>query len=166
MISAIVHATCIVCNSAGTAFGAPADAGVLITGDSGSGKSDLALRLIAMGAGLVADDSCELFKAGETLQVRAARNIRGLMEVRGVGIVAMPFVPEARIALVVATTSGNAIERLPIRRTYMPPAVLQVSGAFCPPQIAIDPRNASAPAKILAAVAAFERSLLREEALT
>ena len=55
-----IHASCIRLALAAAAFGAPRSAGVLLLGDSGSGKSDLALRLIGRGAELVADDRTEL----------------------------------------------------------------------------------------------------------
>ena len=59
-----IHASCVVCARAGAAFGVPEDAGVLLLGESGSGKSEAALRLIAIGAKLVADDRCELLFDG------------------------------------------------------------------------------------------------------
>src|SRR5947209_16703264 len=96
-----LHASCIVCARAGAAFGAPEDAGVLLLGESGAGKSDMALRLIAMGAKLIADDRCELCFDGESLRARAPRALAGLIELRGVGILALPFAIEARIALIV-----------------------------------------------------------------
>ena len=59
---------------------------VLLRGPSGSGKSDLALRLIDAGARLVADDQSELSRRGDVLMVRAPATIAGLIEVRGLGI--------------------------------------------------------------------------------
>src|SRR2546423_3465696 len=94
-----IHATCVLCAEAGQAFGTPPDAGVLLLGESGSGKSDLALRLIAMGATLVADDRCELFFNGGAVCARAPPAIAGPIEIRGVGIVTLPFAPDAPIAL-------------------------------------------------------------------
>src|SRR6185312_10220968 len=58
-------------------------AAVLLRGPSGSGKSDLALRLIDAGARLVADDQSELRRVGEVVVVRAPDALRGLIEVRG-----------------------------------------------------------------------------------
>ena len=60
--------------------------GVLLTGPSGSGKSDLALRLIDRGAVLISDDAVELSVAGNQPMLAAAPNIAGKMEIRGVGI--------------------------------------------------------------------------------
>ena len=84
---------------------------VLIMGPSGSGKSDLALRLIDRGAGLLSDDYTRVaFHDGE-LEAAPAPNIAGKIEVRGVGIIKLPFVQKAQVALVV--TLGDSIERLP-----------------------------------------------------
>lgn len=61
--------------------------GVLITGDSGVGKSELALELISRGHGLVADDVVELRRiAPETLEGRCPPMLRDYLEVRGLGI--------------------------------------------------------------------------------
>lgn len=157
-----IHAACIVCAEAGRAFATPADSGVLLLGESGSGKSDLALRLIAMGAQLVADDRCEIF-FDRVLRARAPSNIAGLMEIRGLGIATLPHVPIARIALVARATRPPEIARLPEHRYYTPPPILAVPETLCPPEIEIDALAASAPARILAAVAAFENHLLRED---
>ena len=160
MTSVNIHASCVVCAGGARTFGAPDDAGVLLVGQSGSGKSDLALRLIAMGALLVADDRCEIFFDGSTLRARAPRGISGMMEVRGLGIVAVPFASDARISLVVH--AANTVERLPEYRRYRPPAPLAVPESLQPPELALDPFAASAAAKVLAAVAAFEKQLFRE----
>lgn len=60
--------------------------GVLILGASGSGKSALALHLMALGADLVADDQTELDLVNGTIWMRAPDRIAGLIEARGVGI--------------------------------------------------------------------------------
>jgi serine kinase of HPr protein (carbohydrate metabolism regulator) len=160
--TANIHATCLLCAGAGIPFGAANDAGLLLTGESGSGKSDLALRLISMGAQLVADDRCEIFCDDTGLRVRPPRNTSGLMEIRGLGILALPFIPETRIALVVRVT-GAPSSRLPRHRRYQPPKVISLPENLRPPEIVIDAFAASSPAKILAAVAAFEKQLFREE---
>lgn len=160
--SANIHATCILCAEAGRAFGTPADSGVLLLGESGSGKSDLALRLMGMGALLVADDRCEIF-FDRVLRARAPSNMAGLMEIRGLGIAALPHAPAARIALVARTARPRGIERLPKRRCYTPPSILAVPDSLRPPEIDLDALAASAPARILAAVVAFENHLFREE---
>lgn len=61
--------------------------GILITGNSQIGKSELALELISRGAGLVADDAVELFQIGpETVQGRCPALLRDFLEVRGIGV--------------------------------------------------------------------------------
>ncbi|HEX3431520.1 MAG TPA: hypothetical protein VHT03_11595 [Rhizomicrobium sp.] len=134
---------------------------MLLLGQSGSGKSDLALRLIAMGARLVADDRCEIFFDGNTLRARAPRSIAGVMEIRGLGIVGVPCASEARIALVVRI--ADAVERMPELRAYESPSALAVPEHLRLPEIAIDAFAASAAAKILAAVAAFEKQLFHKD---
>jgi HPr kinase/phosphorylase len=63
------------------------EVGVLITGESAMGKSELALELISRGHGLVADDAVELFKIGpETIEGRCPQLLRDFLEVRGLGI--------------------------------------------------------------------------------
>lgn len=84
-----IHASCV-------AIGGRA---VLIAGPSGSGKSDLALRLIDRGARLVSDDYTEVTVAGTTLIARAPATIAGQIEVRGLGIMARPALTDAPVAL-------------------------------------------------------------------
>ena len=97
-MGASIHACCVVLSRAGDPFGAPSDAGVLLIGPSGSGKSDLALRLIALGAVLVADDRVELFVQHGTLMARAPQALAGLVEIRGGGSVEMEYARLADIA--------------------------------------------------------------------
>ena len=158
--AANIHASCVVCASAGAPFGASGDAGVLLLGESGAGKSDLVLRLIAMGAELVADDRCEIFFDGAVLRARPPRALAGLMEIRGLGIVALRFVPEARIMLAVRASNDPPL-RVPERRRYRTP--FSVPEELSPPEIDVSPAAPSAPAKILVAVAAFEKQLFRDE---
>ena len=113
---------------------------VLIEGASGSGKSDLALRLIDRGATLISDDYT-LVKRGESgLLACAAPNIQGRIEVRGIGIVALPFVDERPVGLVV--TLSQQIERMPAEKRIRAIAGLEV------PAIVIDSREPSAPIKV------------------
>jgi HPr kinase/phosphorylase len=61
--------------------------GVLLTGDSGVGKSELALELITRGSGLVADDVAELYHvAPQTLEGRCPEMLKDFLEVRGLGM--------------------------------------------------------------------------------
>lgn len=86
--------------------------GVLLLGESGSGKSDLCLRLIDAGAVLVADDRVVLERvAPGVLHARAPHALRGLLEVRGMGVMHMPY--EASVTLALAVQEAGAVERLP-----------------------------------------------------
>jgi hypothetical protein len=143
-----IHASCIALGTQG----------VLLLGPSGAGKSDLALRLIDGGAKLVADDRTLLFAKGGALHAKAPTSIRGLLEIRGIGIVKLPVRASVRIALVVRL--GREGARLPAPQLYRPPAALKL--ATCPPQILLDARHASTPARIRAALVAFSRSLFRD----
>jgi len=87
--------------------------GILLRGPSGSGKSDLALRLIDGGARLIADDVVEISRQGRLIVLRAPGALKGKMEVRGVGIVAAPAAARANLALVVDLVGSDAVERLP-----------------------------------------------------
>jgi HPr kinase/phosphorylase len=87
--------------------------GVLIRGPSGSGKSDLALRLIDGGARLVADDQTALAAEDGRLIARSPEAIAGLLEVRGIGVVRVPHQDGAPLALVVDLVAPDRVERLP-----------------------------------------------------
>ena len=112
---------------------------VLIEGVSGSGKSDLALRLIDRGAILVSDDQTLVVRAGATLLARAPMTIAGRIEVRGIGILAMPYVEDVPVALLVRV--DGAIERMPER------SVRNIAGIDVR-EVAIAPFEASAPIKV------------------
>jgi hypothetical protein len=155
-----IHANCVRLSCAATAFGAPRDAGILLLGDSGAGKSDVTLRLIAMGAELVADDRTDLFILRGRLHARAPKAITGLMEVRGLGILELPHARSARVAL--AVTLVSKVARLPAHGNYAPPKALALPASARPPLVKIAAFEASAPEKIVAAAAAFARSLFRE----
>lgn len=152
MAEANIHASCV-------AIGAR---GVLLLGASGAGKSDLALRLIDQGAKLVADDRTILFIAKGHLHARAPASIKGLIEIRGLGIVRLPVRAQVRICLVVRL--GREGARLPDPRLYHAPAALKLAAA--PPQIALNARFASTPAKIRAALAAFSQDLFQSTFIT
>ncbi len=156
-----IHATCIRLGRAGAPFGAPPSMGVLLLGESGAGKSDLALRLITSGASLVADDRCELFVSRGALWARTPARIAGLIEIRGVGIVKLAHAARVRIGLVVELGRGAA--RLPCHRRYRIPTALTLPAKKAPPLVKIAPFEASAPAKIAAAAAAYAHGLHREQ---
>jgi HPr kinase/phosphorylase len=101
----ILHATCVAVDGNG----------LLILGPSGCGKSALALRLISLGARLVADDRTALGIEAGNLVARPPAPIAGLIEARGIGILSAPAVDRARVTLV--ADLGQAEEdRLPPRR--------------------------------------------------
>ncbi|WP_306152042.1 HPr kinase/phosphorylase [Roseovarius sp. MMSF_3281] len=84
----------------------------LIRGPSGSGKSGLGLQLIALGASLISDDRTQITQNDGGLMVHAPDHLCGLIEARGVGILAAPTVPRARLNLIVDLTKPED-KRLP-----------------------------------------------------
>jgi HPr kinase/phosphorylase len=132
-----LHASCV--ELAGT--------GVVLLGPSGSGKSDLALRLIDCGARLVADDQLAVAREGACLFGRPAPRLAGLLEVRGLGIVRLRHGARSRLGLVVDLDPGRAAERLP------EPACHRLLGIALP-CLHLDPRTPSACAKVRLARAA------------
>lgn len=121
--------------------------GVLLTGKSAVGKSDLALRLIEnKNAHLVADDVVELQKDGDNILGRAPQNLRGLLEVRGVGVVCYPYVEEAKISLIIRLKNeAIQVERMP-KKQYENILGLEI------PQIDLYAKENSAPDKIMVAL--------------
>jgi serine kinase of HPr protein (carbohydrate metabolism regulator) len=119
---------------------------VLLVGQSGAGKSDLALRLIDRGAVLIADDQVALRVDGGVLIAQSPPTIRGMMEVRGVGIIDTPTIPEAEVALIVDLDATP--DRLPDPRR-------RDIGGVEVPLIALNGLEASAPIKVEAALRRF-----------
>lgn len=113
---------------------------VLIEGRSGSGKSDLALRLIDRGAKLISDDYTVLTRRDGALIASAPATIAGKIEVRGIGIVAMDAVADAPVALVVQL--ADAPERMP-----EPRAARRIAGMDIP-EIILPALEPSAPIKV------------------
>jgi hypothetical protein len=142
-MSVNIHATCVRIGRSG----------VLLLGKSGAGKSDLALRLIGRGAVLVSDDRCDLTVRRGRLFAGAPRQIAGLLEVRGVGVVKLNHAADAVIALVVDLSAP--IARLPERRAFMPPKPLMLPLSTRPPLLALAAFEASTPDKILIALGAL-----------
>ncbi|TVQ00360.1 MAG: hypothetical protein EA338_05390 [Roseinatronobacter sp.] len=87
---------------------------LLILGKSGAGKSELALELMAIGAVLVSDDQTLLHRAGTEVLCRAPQAIRGLIEMRGLGILRADTVAEAPLVAVVDLDQMET-KRLPER---------------------------------------------------
>jgi HPr kinase/phosphorylase len=101
--------------------------GVLITGDSGVGKSELALELISRGQGLVADDVVEISRiAATTLEGRCPPLLKDFLEVRGLGLINIRAIygetavrPKMKLKLLAhlekpAKGNANLTERLPL----------------------------------------------------
>ncbi|WP_254216487.1 HPr kinase/phosphorylase [Tabrizicola sp. TH137] len=107
--------------------------GVLIIGPSGSGKSELALALMAHGARLVADDRVTLSLREEALRATCPAAIRGMIEARGLGLLEADPLEEAEVTVVVDLGEPET-ERLPPRRvvTYLGRTVALVRGGNGP----------------------------------
>ncbi len=131
----LVHASCV----------ALSGRGILIVGPSGSGKSDLALRLMDRGAKLVSDDQTLVRLENGRLLASPPKTIQGLIEVRGLGIRAMEW--EADVPLAVAIELGAAVERFPLE-----PRALTLVGLDLP-LICLDAFHASTPMKVEFALA-------------
>jgi serine kinase of HPr protein (carbohydrate metabolism regulator) len=149
---ALIHGTCL-------AIGGE---GVLLVGKPGAGKSDLALRLIDQGgvglsgrlreARLVADDQVVIRRVEGTLVASAPPSLQGKLEIRGLGIAELAVVAETRLRLAVRLTPTAEIERLPDLQS----ARMDILGIGVP-LILLDPWNASAPARLRAALDQFVR---------
>lgn len=75
--------------------------GIILLGKSGAGKSSLALQLISLGAGLVADDRTILHRSDDDLIADSPESIKGMLEARGVGLLRLPAIGPTRLALAV-----------------------------------------------------------------
>lgn len=142
--SDLVHGTCV-------SLGRRA---VLLRGGSGAGKSDLALRFLFVARrgpaaldlpALVADDQVHVIRTGTHLTVTAPETLRGKMEVRGLGIVGVRALTEADLVLVADLVEPAEVER-------MPDATVSLLGVEVP-RIALAPFEASAPLKLVLALA-------------
>ena len=104
--------------------------GVLLTGESGLGKSELGLELISRGHGLVADDAVDLFRVSQTaLEGRCPELLLNLLEVRGIGLLDIKAIfgetavrRKMRLKLIVhlvrKETMDRDFERLPYEPLY------------------------------------------------
>jgi serine kinase of HPr protein (carbohydrate metabolism regulator) len=135
MSKLIVHATSISCLIGDTWQG------VLISGPSGVGKSDLALRALSKGCALISDDYSVLWRSGDHLYAGAPDTIKGRIEVRGVGITSLRTRHFSRISLTVHC-QNSAVERLP------EPEFSDILGLKIP-TLRLNPREASSVAKLL-----------------
>jgi serine kinase of HPr protein (carbohydrate metabolism regulator) len=98
-----IHATAVVFDGLG----------MLLIGPSGSGKSDLALRLIDQGGTLISDDQTILSKEEQKLIASPPPNIKGLLEIRHIGIVPHDFVENVEIHLIISLQDYSNIPRYP-----------------------------------------------------
>ena len=130
----LIHGTCVALNGVT----------VLLRGPSGSGKSDLALRLIDGGGRLVSDDQTLVEIQGGRLIATAPETIAGKMEVRGVGVLAVEMEKSGILGLVVDLVA-NPPERMPESETT------EILGMALP-LLRLDPFKASAAAKLRLAV--------------
>ena len=88
------------------------DQAVLIKGPSGSGKSTLALKLMGLGATLIADDKTFLQRSNDKVLASCPKSIEGQIEARGIGIISVPFVNDVPVSLIV-DLSNSVNERMP-----------------------------------------------------
>lgn len=113
---------------------------VMITGPSGSGKSDLALRLVDRGFSLVSDDRTIVRRDGDRLIASAPPQIAGKLEIRGIGIIEMEATNDVPVTLLVELTSD--MQRMPDDSRERP--ILGIAL----PIVTIDAMTASAAAKV------------------
>lgn len=138
---------------------AAAGRGALIRGPSGAGKSDLALRCLALAPSallphaveLVTDDRVEIRAPADASAgwptARPPATIRGLLEVRGLGILTLPYRAEVELRLVVDLVAPDAVERLPPD----PLPTTPIAGVPLP-VLQLAAHEASAPLKLLLAL--------------
>ena len=116
------------------------DAGVMITGKSGFGKSDLALRLIDSGATLISDDVTICEKIGDSIFLFPPNETKGLLEVREIGIMTVPYIENIKLSLLVELVETE-IDRLP-QKSFAKLLNIKIK------KIKIQGRNSSSVAKI------------------
>ncbi len=128
-----LHATCVAIDGYG----------ILLRGPSGSGKSDLALRLIDQYTDtiLVADDRVDVAVRDGAVYASAPAALAGMLEVRGVGIVRVTYKGATKVHLLVDLMDAEQIARLPER------AFEEILGVALP-RLALAPFEHSAPAKL------------------
>ena len=144
----LLHGTCV-------ALGKNA---ALIRGESGAGKSDFAFRFINLisvhdheATHLVADDQVNVTRIEDQIRVAPPATIAGKLELRGIGIIEVPYLIEARLRLIVDLKPSNQISRLPDWTTTHEILGLHLPG------IELAPFEASAPLKLRAAFARVDQ---------
>lgn len=126
----------------------------MLLGEPGSGKSDLALRLIDRGAVLVADDQIELMADKGKLNAAAPSSIKGLLEIRGIGLLAMMCKDSIPVSLIIQLVPPEQVERLP------QPQLHELLGINLP-VLKLYAFEASAPVKVEVAISACQDSRLQ-----
>lgn len=135
-MKANIHASCV----------AYKNQGILFFGQSGSGKSDVCLRLIMEhGAKLVADDRVNLSVSDGKIKAVAPTILKDKLEVRGLGIVKLPSTSAAVCLAVQLAEDASQMERMPEEKFFE-------FGGISIPQITLCVQEASTPAKVLAAL--------------
>lgn len=114
--------------------------GVLIIGQSGTGKSDLSLRLIDRGAALVSDDHCHIVRRDGIIYANAPDRLRGKIELRGIGICESAHIAQAPLAMLVRLASDY--DRYPLDHGQ------ETIVGVTLPVIRINAYEASAPIKV------------------
>lgn len=141
-----VHGTCV----------AVENIGCLLLGPSGSGKSDLALRLVMdQDAKLVADDQVVVARLRDRLVASPPAKLAGLIEVRGLGIIGMANRPRATLGLAVVLVSPDEVERLPEANEG-----IEYFGVALP-LLRLAPFEVSAPHKVRLAARLRKLSIMR-----
>jgi HPr kinase/phosphorylase len=131
----LIHGTCVTIDGDG----------VLFRGPSGSGKSDLALRIIDSGGELVADDQTIITRKGDKIITSSPVNLRHKIEVRGIGIMTFFAKKEAPLTLILDLLLPANIERIPQLKFY---DYLDVKI----PVLGISPFESSATSKVKLAI--------------
>ncbi len=137
----------------GTAVALPTTEGmsaVLLRGPSGVGKSDLAFRLIEGGGTLICDDQVLLERHQDMVMAKTEEVIRGLLEVRGLGLIRYPTAPATCLRLVVDLAARADIPRLP---DWISTAILGVNV----PLLRLHAFDMSTPQKIIKALELVQR---------
>lgn len=100
----LIHGSCV----------AISGKGVVLRGPSGSGKSDLALRLIDDGASLISDDQITISVRDKRVFASAPPAIAGMLEARGIGIVQLEYLDETQVHLIIDLVPTEPVERMPV----------------------------------------------------
>jgi len=132
----VLHGTAVLLHASEMHAGA-----VFIRGLSGAGKSDLALRLIDAGAQLICDDQVLFEKRNGVIYAESVDTLRGMLEVRGIGLMRFAAAPPSRLALIIDLVRREDVPRLPDDET------MEILG-IAVPRVRLHAFDASTPVKI------------------